>query len=273
MTGPVVPSRTLSKTLAAIVADLELTQPSLVSLDELAELAARHGGATYVRELARRLRATGWLLPTGRPGIYEFAPGAHAGPYGHGDPFVALHAELRAKPDLPVRLALHSALWAHGLAERPPPRHEVMLPAGTPASAPLSRAFRVVRFDAQNPPADVRGTPTSTPATVLVHAAAKPNAVRSWTALGEALPELVERSTVAELRAELTQRPASVGARLGYLLAGVDEQLVSDLGLTAGHGTVWFGPRGAVRRFDARWNIADTLLPFDPRQLTSTAAL
>ena len=62
------PTRTLSRALAEIVTDLELEQPTLVDLADLAALAARHGIRTRARELARRLRERGWLLSTSRPG-------------------------------------------------------------------------------------------------------------------------------------------------------------------------------------------------------------
>lgn len=260
-----MPPRTLSRALARVVTELELEQPTLVSLDDLAELARRHGLGTHVRELARRLRVQGWLLPTGRPGVFEFAPGAHAGPYGHGDPFIQLRAELRAVPDLPVRLALVSALWAHGLADRAPDRHEVSLPPRAPAPAPLRRAFRLVRFDPRCVATDLNGVPSSTAATLLVHLAARPTDVHGWSQFGEVLPDLVERSTVEELREELTGRPATVQARLGYLLQGIATEVSEELGLRPGRGTVWFGPRDKLLRFDNRWNVADTVLPFDPR--------
>jgi hypothetical protein len=80
------PTRSLSRQLAPLVAELELRQPTLVTLRELAILAEEAGLRTPAKVVAARLRATGWLLPTGQRGVYEFAPGAHAGPYGHGDP-------------------------------------------------------------------------------------------------------------------------------------------------------------------------------------------
>jgi predicted transcriptional regulator of viral defense system len=121
-----VPSRSLSRQLAPLVAELELRQPVLVSLQELAALAEEAGLRTPAKVIAARLRTTGWLLPTGQRGIYEFAPGAHAGPYGHGDPFIDLRAALSAGQ--PLAVALQSALWLHGLAERAPDRHELAAP-------------------------------------------------------------------------------------------------------------------------------------------------
>lgn len=126
------PTRSLSKQLAPLVAELELRQPTLVTLDELALLAEELGLRTPAKVVAARLRATGWLLRTVQRGIYEFAPGSHAGPFGHGDPFIDLRAAMRAERG-PLVVALHSALWLHGMAERAPDRHELAVPVGATA--------------------------------------------------------------------------------------------------------------------------------------------
>src|SRR3984893_14900352 len=114
-----VPTRSLSRQLAPLVAELELRQPTLVTLDELAHLAEEQGLGTPAKVVAARLRATGWLLPTAQRGVYEFAPGSHAGPYGHGDPFIDLRAATLAS-HYPVAVALQSGVWLPGIAERAP---------------------------------------------------------------------------------------------------------------------------------------------------------
>lgn len=260
-----MPTRTLSRALAEIVTDLELEAPMLVDLADLAAIAARHGIRTRARELASRLRERGWLLSTSRPGVYEFAPGAHAGPYGHGDPFMDLRAELRAHPDRPVALALGSALWLHGLGERAPNRHEVAVAPGSAVSAGLRRVYRVVHFQAQTQPSMLRGLPVHSPATTLVHLAARPAHVRSWSPVLDVLPDLLERADVPDLIGELAGRPGSVSARLGYLLSGLlSEPESHKLGLHPSGSVVWFGPRATVRRTDRFWGVVDTVLPEHP---------
>jgi predicted transcriptional regulator of viral defense system len=262
------PTRTLSRALAEIVTDLELAAPILVDLADLAALAARHGIRTRARELASRLRERGWLLATSRPGVYEFAPGAHAGPYGHGDPFIDLRAELRAHPGRPATLALGSALWLHGLAERAPNRHEVAVAPGSAVSAGLARVYRVVHFQAQTQPSILRGLPVHSPATILVHLAARPTQVRSWSPVLDVLPDLLERADVPDLIRELAGRPDSVSARLGYLLSGLLSETESHkLGLHPTGSVVWFGPRATVRRTDRFWGVVDTVLPARPSQV------
>lgn len=261
-----VPARTLSRGLAQLVADLELRQPTLVSLDDLARLADEAGLRTPAKVLAGRLREAGWLLPTGQRGVYEFAPGAHAGPYGHGDPFLDLRAAMLVGHRSAV-IALGSALWLHGLANRAPDRHEVAVPVNTVIPESIKRRMRVVHFSARLEPVPLERLPVHRPATILAHLATKPGDVQGWTTFAEALPELAERSTVDDLEEELRRRPSTVRPRLAYLLSGVAPKIADVLQPSRPAQVTWFGRSRVSRRFDKRFNVADGVLPFDPRQL------
>ena len=265
-----VPARSLSKQLALLVAELELRQPTLLTLGELAVLAGEAGLRTPAKVIAARLRATGWLLATAQRGVYEFAPGSHAGPYGHGDPFIDLRAAMLAEHH-PAAVALQSALWLHGIAERAPDRHEVAVPVGAAVPESVKRRMRVVHFSARLPAADIDHLPVHQPATILVHLAARPGDVRGWATFAEALPELAARSLADDLERELKRRPGTVRPRLAYLLSGVAPAVADRLQPTRPQSVTWFGPSRTSRRFDKRFNVADGLLPFDPRSLTETA--
>jgi predicted transcriptional regulator of viral defense system len=263
------PTRSLSRQLAPLVAELELRQPTLVTLRELAILAEEAGLRTPAKVVAARLRATGWLLPTGQRGVYEFAPGAHAGPYGHGDPFIGLRAALLVEHH-PV-IALQSALWLHGLAERAPDRHELAVPVGTAVPTHMKRQMRVVHFSARLLPAHIDQLPVHQPATILVHLATKPGDVRGWVTFAEAFSELAARSTADDLEQELKHRPSTVRPRLAYLLGGVAPAVADCLQPTRPPSVTWFGRSRTSRRYDKRFNVADGLLPFDPRALAEIA--
>lgn len=265
-----VPGRPLSRGLAPLVAELELRQPTLVTLDQLAGLAAQARLRTPAKVLAARLRNAGWLLPTAQRGVYEFAPGAHAGPYGHGDPFIDLRAVLLAG-DQPATVALRSALWLHGLADRAPDRHEVAVPAGTAVPEPIRKRMRVTYFSARLPAAMIEQLPVQQPATMLVQVAARPGDVRGWATFAEALSELSARSPAGDLDAELARRPATVRPRLAYLLSGVAPDLAERVQPVRPATVTWFGSSRVSRRYDMRFNIADGLLPFDPRTLAGAA--
>lgn len=296
MTGP---ARVVSRGLAGVLAELELAQPTVVSLSEVAALATRAGLKTPPAVVADRLRRRGWLLPTGQRGMYEFAPGAYAGPYGHGDPFLTFRAA-RASKEFDASIALQSALWLHGLSERAPNKHE--LAAAPDAAVPdsVNREMRVVRFHAQLAPQLVNGLPVHHAASVLVHLAAKPAAVRNWPVFAESLADLValaistdqvsesekrngtrpladapgrqrggQNFALGRLRVELAGRSRATTVRLAYFLGGIAPEVASQLQPRPAPGVVYFGPRQPSRRFSARFNVADTLLPFDPMELQS----
>lgn len=256
-------TRTISRGLAPLVEQLELDQPVVVTVDQLRELVsdARIGSPVHV--VAQRLMETGWLMRTGVRGAYEFIPGSHAGRFRHGDPFLVLRAQLAVRPATPGRIALGSALWSHGMTDRPPSPHEISLPPGEHLPSALRRAFRVVRFEPRLPPADDHDLPTDRPTTILVNLADTPAQVRSWADALDALPRLAAATTTETLLAEAADRPHATRVRLAYLLDRVAPDLVDALDVEP-TGRVWFGPRQAVRRNVARWNVADTVLPREP---------
>lgn len=259
-------TRSLSPTLARFVTELELDQTFLVDMNGLERLRKDLGVHTTTKVIAKRLRDRGWLLPTEQVGVWEFAPGAHAGPIGRGHPFREVQAALKADPTLDVSLCLASAMWAQGLLDTAPARPEVALSNGGVAPAGLKRAARVVRFDRRLPTIRVRGTPSHRPATILVHLAARPSDVKSWSTVLDVLPELLERAEPDDLHVELMARPAAVSTRLAYLLHGIDPTLANELA-PGDHGKVWFGPRGPLKRHNQTFSIADTILPISPGQL------
>lgn len=262
--------RTLGPAMAQVIEELELRQPVVVTTTELGGILHARGIKTSPREVAKRLRDRGWLLATSRPGVYEFAPGAHAGPYGHGDPFVTLRATLASRAAAEqeavqgpsVAACLHSALWLQGLAERAPNIHEVAF--GGPGRPPLAlrRDYRVLHFGASLAVDDKDGIPFHRPASILTHAATRPADVRSWLVLEEALPELVERSTSQDLAIELREATAATKARLGYLLEGqaCEHLKLDELGVKPAAYTTRFGPRtGQATTYDSRWDLVDTV--------------
>jgi predicted transcriptional regulator of viral defense system len=82
-----------------------------------AEREAQHGIRALARILAHRLARKGWLLEARVAGVWEFAPADRASPISDADRFLTLRASL-ARNDLPIAIALGSALWLHNLADR-----------------------------------------------------------------------------------------------------------------------------------------------------------
>jgi hypothetical protein len=257
-------ARTLSPTLAAVVEELELDQPSVVTMDVLSEIAARRELATLPKIIAARLRQHGWLLPTGVRGVWEFAPGSHAGPYGHADPGTPLHAALAANPDLNGAVSLGTAAWAQGFADRVPAPIDVSVPKGTHVPAGLSRSASVTIFTTAVGYVTVKGVPCHRPETVLVHLATDPSAPRSWQAVTEWLPEIAAEADSRTFADELAPRSRAAKVRAGYLLSGLRPDLVAPLTDLVGP-PVRFGRRTQqLRRYANSWRVLDFALPADP---------
>lgn len=257
-------TRSLPPALAPLVEDLELDAVVVTSTQDLTARAKRLGLNAPTRAI-ERLSHLGWLLKTGVAGAWEFAPAAHAGPFGHGDPFIVLRAQLAVTPNLPARLALGSALWRLGIADRAPDRHEVSLPPRAKAPEALRRSFRVIRFAPTLPAEIVAGAPVSGAATTLAHMADSPSAVRSWGAVLDVLPDLVAAADSQQVLDELAGRTMATRVRASYLLQSLAPDLVASIGADPAN-VVWFGRRGELRRFDNEWNVADTALPRHPSQ-------
>lgn len=260
-------TRSIPPSLAGIMEELELEHPLLVTSDHLAELVRRHGVLTPPKIVAARLRERGWLLPTERRGVWEFAPAAVAGPYSLSDPVMSLRAFLVSKPGARCALTFQAAAWSHGVADRVPSRPEVAAATANLARqlpSPLAPSV----FDSHLGYVIIRGVPVLTPESIVVHMAARPTNVRSWSSALEWLPELAGMVQWDALTRELEGRASSVTTRAGYLLQGLRPDIASSLHAHAqAKGKVWFGPRASLKRHDAKWQIADTLLPFDPRAL------
>lgn len=260
-------TRDVPLSFAPVIAHLELEEAFLVTMDDLEAILERTSTSTATRLVAKRLRDRGWLLPTETPGVWEFAPGSHAGPIGRGHPFREVLAASLAHGDLDIAVCLASALWTHRLLDRAPSKPEVAVPKGARIPKGLARAARVVRYDRRLPTVELRGTPVHRLESVLVHLADRPADVASWGGIRDALPELVARVDREALEHELEDRPATVGTRLAYLTQALAPDFAERVA-NPGHGKVWFGPRAPLKRHDARFDVADTVLPFDPAKLS-----
>lgn len=252
--------------MAGILEQLELNQAALVTSADLTRLLEEHDVRTPARIVAARLRDEGWLLPTGRRGVWEFAPAAAAGPYSRNNPVTPLRAFLSQRPSARCGLTFQAAAWAHGIADRAPSRLEVAAVDAELARQLPDRLAASV-FAPHLEYARHREVPVLALESVLVHMATRPNAVRSWESAREWLPELAAELSWETLARELEGRTGAVCARAGYLLQGMRADLAARIRIEAPRSKVWFGPHGPLRRHDAQWQIADTILPFDPRQL------
>lgn len=76
---------------------------------DLDRLRQRTGVKTNAKLASQRLRDLGCLLPTEQCGVWEYAPGAHAGPLCHGHAFREVQAALLTVSQLDAAICLSSS--------------------------------------------------------------------------------------------------------------------------------------------------------------------
>ena len=236
-------------------------------MDELTKILDAKNIQTPARIVAARLRETGWLIPTGQNGVWEFAPAELAGAYSSGDPMIGFKSYLIKHPDSTCGLTFQAAAWAHGFSDRLPIKPEVAVQnLNTKKSIPTSLSASVYK-----PELDYeyrKNVPVLAKESIFVHMCEKPSAVRSWESAMEWLTELALELTAESLITELSDRPQSVKSRTGYLLKGFRPDLSLQIYRSfKPMNKTWFGPRNKLIRHDNKWLIADTILPFDPERI------
>jgi hypothetical protein len=114
----------------------------------------------------------------------------------------------------------------------------------------------------------IRAVPVLATESIVVQIAYRPSIIRSWSGALEWLLELAAELNKGNLLRELTDRPGATVARTGYFLQGMRPDLAdaiySQFPIV---NKTWFGPRAVLRNHDNHWLVADTILPFDPREL------
>lgn len=257
-------ARSIPKGLSEVLEELELERPQLVTTSQLASLCERSGVRTPAKVVASRLREKGWLLATPQRGVWEFAPAELAGAYSSADPLLPLKAHAAAHPSERSALASQTAAWALGLADRVPAVIDAAFEQ-MPTSVP--DGVRASTYRPNVPTADAKGFPALAPESIIVHMAQRPSAVRSWQGVAEWLPDVAYELDAATMLDELGGRSRSVAARTGYLLQGMRPD-VSDAVMEAipPRSRVRFGTGPALRN-DERWQVSDSTLPFDPREM------
>ena len=260
-------TRTISTSMASVLERLELERPTVITSEMLSEILHDKGIKTPALVVASRLREKGWLLPTPKRGVWEFAPASSAGAFSSNDPLLLVRSLMSKHAAMCFGLTFQTAAWMHGVADRVPARPEIA--AGDLQSNRLLRKrLSSSVFSPNLMYNELKGVPVLAPESVIVHMTVKPGAVRSWQSTLEWLPDLAGLLKVDLLLNEVSNRSSAVIARTGYLLQGMRPDISDAIYVqnTPKHKT-WFGPRAPLLRHDNKWLIADTTLPFDPRKM------
>ena len=262
-------ARSISRNMALLLEHLELEQPSLVTNAELQTLLDSEGIKTPSRVFASRLHTNGWFLATEQRGVWEFVPAAVAGAFSSNDPLLPLRSFLAKHPDEDCALALQSAACVRGHADRMPIHLEVAV-SSKETRLRLPGSIRSFTFQPNLPCDNIRTVPVLANESIVVHMASRPSVVRSWQSAAEWLPDLSSELTGEQLFEELKTRPKTVSIRTGYLLQGMRPDLSEDIiEKNPPTAKTRFGSNGTCIRYDGQWQIADTILPFDPKEFES----
>lgn len=251
-------ARSVPAWLAPIIQDLELNGATLVTADDIQRVRPELDRAVARRGLAQ-LVERGWLHPTSVRGTYEFIPGAAAGPYPSGDPWLVLRAVLARRPGQ-FHVGATSAAWLLGYAQRSPDEHIVVTTPEIRTPRSLRAAYRIIETAPAPAHGSIDGLPVPTPSELFVEVAQLAprlslDAARGWLRrlLGDASPR--------DVVSILADRGTATHARAGYFadICGADAHAAAIAALddrTA--GPFYTGPRHGHGLFSARWRVYDT---------------
>jgi predicted transcriptional regulator of viral defense system len=250
--------RSLPAWLADIVQDFELHARRLVSADDVQRVRPELSRAVARLALAELVRR-GWLVHAGRRGAYEFIPGAAAGVYPSGDPWLTLRAALERQPD-DFHVGAVSAAWLRGYAQRRPPQHVVVSLPSVRIPRSLTTAYHVLRTQPAPAHDRIDGLPLPTAPELIAEVAQLAPRLSLDTAQGwlrRAFADATPKDIVQVLR---DRRPAT-RARAGYFaeVCGAEAHAAA---LAASYhissGPYFTGPRTSSARFSARWRVYDS---------------
>ena len=260
-------TRTISKSMAGILEDLELNNKTYVTLDELAKLAKENGVLTEPSMIASRLKKAGWLLPTMQRGIWEFASAAMAGPYSRNDPLMEVKAFQLLNPQIECYVCLQTAAWVLGLADRVPAHKELAFSQIPKRQIP--EVISAYKYSPEMKTKELRGVMCLSPESIIVHIATKPDVVQSWDSVMEWLPDVVYESEIKNLLIEISNRNDSIKRRTGYLLQGMYPAAADAIydSIPKPSSKIRFGARNPSIRNDEKWMISDTTMPFPAKEM------
>lgn len=258
-------ARSISKSVAPVVEQLELDGDLLVTTARLADVLHDVGGQPDdASRVAYELQRAGWLGQLRTRRAWEFIPGARGGVYGSGDRFIEFRAQRAVDPSWLGVLAMESAASVLGLAQRVPDREVFAIPPGEKTPKALDAAWRNIGL--QLPKAlitTVNGLPTWNTEGLIFGIAMRPGGYRDIQGLGQWLPDAAGRADIDRIGELLAVARPAARQRAAYILgAGGNGEARSELvHRYPPEGVAWLGPRARGSGFfDSETNVNDTLL-------------
>jgi len=178
--------------------------------------------------------------------------------------FRAFHAKY---PAVKCALTFQTAAWIYGDSDRVPSNVYVSVEDYRQARPLKGRVFVSV-FRPNLPYYVISNATVLARESVIVQMAAKPSSVPSWASVLEWLPGFCAELSPEKIYEELVNRSPYVSQRLGYLIQSMRPDIANEIyRKTKPKSNAWFGERKQSQRYDKRFMVADTHLPFDPSEL------
>ena len=260
-------TRTISNSFAGILQELELERPLLVTSKQLADLKEKYHITSSVEVVAARLKEKGWLLPTDRQGVWEFAPAEVAGIYSTNDPLLCFRTFQAKYPAVKCALTFQTAAWVYGDSDRIPSSIHVSVEECKHAR-PIKGHALVSVFRPKLNTQLISNVPVLARESILVQMTTKPSSVNSWASVPEWLPDFCADLSFDRVFVGLADRSTCISQRLGYLIQRIRPDIADELMKRIEPvSNAWFGNRKHSLRYDKRFLVADSLLPFDPKKI------
>lgn len=252
--------RTVPKSLAAVVAELEAMQKRLITQEEIAHSVGLQPGTPQTRKLVERLRAHGWIRALPVRGAYEFLP-AESGPHPSGDRWAEFRAALQRDPHLPAQVVLHSAAFMRGLADRFPVPDQIAV-GGKTITRGLASVYDVIRTT----PARLGGATLEDGVPVSAVERLPLDVIWWWSKAGDLrnpehwVGDALRKSDQVRLTELAVKEGPTVVARCGYLAERFEAlEITKRLEALHRRGPTWIGPRSKPATFNSRWEVYDSI--------------
>lgn len=255
--------RTISDSLVPVIEYLELKGDRVVLFDDIRNQLRGRSNST-IRWMVHELIQRGWLEPLVLKGAYEFIPGAAAGKYRSGDPWLDLKAALRTHPKLQLQVGFSSAAWIRGFLQRAPSNHTIVAARAPKPPRSLSDVYKVVMTSKDKIfGSEIEtGIPVSKVERIFVEVAWRPDVIDIGSGTGwlETVTRNLNPETVIQYLKTLGMK--SAWARAGYLAELFDSsRLYREIeeNMTNFKGPFYWGGASISGEYVARWKLYDNV--------------
>jgi predicted transcriptional regulator of viral defense system len=254
-------ARTISRSIADVVAYLEQQEKTIATAKEIAQFLGVDRDDQRLSDVLQSLRRRGWLLPLPIRGAYEFLP-ARAGTNPSGDPWIELRLLLATERSLRFQVALVSAAFLRGYAERKP-RKDILLVNKEQSLRPRLRdVFRVIRTKPERLFGSelLQGLPVSNASRLVLECVLYWRFAGDLRSRGHWVGQCLRDASAETVRRWSRELGGSVPRRVGYLAERFGAEHIANVLVPRRTGAIaYLGPKHERGEFNAKWRVYDTL--------------